>query len=246
MTVFCLSGRRLVPTEAGRAVIDAAREALGAIEAVGQAARVAGGQAELVVATTPTNGLLLTTALSELGRSHPGLRITVCRADDVDDVQRQVRVGEAEIGFSELTPMAGAEQLVSVPIAELDVVLVSPVGSDLPDAVSWEDVVSLPLIMPHEGSGRRSLINEMASHATGTTPQVSLVIEDRGAWIAAAQAGMGSFLSYRSVASGHERVELRPFVPPQMVAVGFVHRAGLISRAARQFIDLARAELSGR
>ena len=243
VTVFCLSGRRLVPTEGGRAVIDAAREALGAIEAVGQAARVAGGETELVVATTPTNGLLLTTALSELGRSHPGLGIRVCRANDADDVLHQVRGAEAELGFSELTPFSSDDQVVSVPIAQLDVVLVSPAGSDLPAAVSWDDVVSLPLIMPSEDSGRRSLINDMASHVTGSTPQVSLVIEDRGAWIAAAQAGMGSFLSYRAVATGYERVELRSFTPPQLVTVGFVHRTGPMSRPARQLMDLAAAEL---
>src|SRR5580704_15102220 len=77
VTVFRLSGRCLVPTEAGLAVVDAARDALAAVDAVVQKARTAGNPAELVIATTPTNGLLLTVALSELGRSEPGLKISV-------------------------------------------------------------------------------------------------------------------------------------------------------------------------
>ena len=62
-----------------------------------------------------------------------------------------------------------------------------------------------PLIVPPPDSGRRELINEMAMKATGTTPQSTVVFEDRGSWIAAAQAGMGSFLSYRCVVADHER-----------------------------------------
>ena len=48
VTVFSLSGRRLVPTEAGITVVDAARRALAAIDAVELEARAAGGQAELL------------------------------------------------------------------------------------------------------------------------------------------------------------------------------------------------------
>jgi DNA-binding transcriptional LysR family regulator len=65
VTVFGLSGRRLVITEAAQAVVSAARDALAAIDAVGQTAQTVRDQQELVIATTPTNGLLLTKALSE-------------------------------------------------------------------------------------------------------------------------------------------------------------------------------------
>ena len=108
VTVFRLSGRRLVPTEAGITVVDAARRALAAIDAVELEARAAGGQAELelVIATTPTNGLLLAAALSELGRSEPGLEIKVQRAGDADEVLQMVQDGRAEIGFRELIPGA--------------------------------------------------------------------------------------------------------------------------------------------
>ena len=240
VTMFALCGRRLVPTEAGKAVVDSARDALAAIDTVGMKAREAGGQAELVIITTPTNGLLLTTALSELGRGEPGLELRVCRASDAEDVLRRVHEGEAEIGFSELVPWAGDHHLTSSPIADVEVVLVSPNGTDLPESVSWDDVVAQPLIMPPTGSGRRELINDMATRTAGAIPHVSLVTEDRGGWIAAAQAGMGSFLSYRCVVAGQEGVEIRSFAPPQMVTVGFMQRIGTVSLAAVRFMDLVK------
>jgi LysR family nitrogen assimilation transcriptional regulator len=240
VTVFSRQGRRLVPTDAGRAVVNAAREALAAIDAVGKTARAAGGQSELVIATTPTNGLLLTTALSELGRCEPELKLSVCRASDTDDVLRTVQDGEAELGFTELIPGRHDRQLTSKPIAEEEVVLVSPVGTDLPATVSWDDVVTQPLIVPPSGSDRRDLIIDAATGPTGTNLHISLETEDRGTWIAAAQAGMGSFLSYLRVVIEHQGIEIRPFVPPQIVTVGFIHRSGPISSVAARFMDIAR------
>lgn len=244
VTVFARQGRRLVPTVAGQAVVQSASDALIAIDAVGQKAREAGGQTELAIATTPTNGLLLTGALSELGRDEPGLELNVCRASDAEDVLRRVQEGEAEIGFCELGPRVGDRRLAVIPIAEVEVVLVSPTGTDLPDSVSWDDVVTQPLIMPPAGSDRRGLINDMATKAAGTIPHASLVTEDRGSWIAAAQAGMGSFLSYWCVVAAQEGVEIRRFVPVQMVAVGFVRRTGPSTAAAGRFMELARTALA--
>jgi LysR family transcriptional regulator, nitrogen assimilation regulatory protein len=244
VTVFGLSGRRLVFTEAAQAVVSAARDALAAIDAVGQTAQTVRDRQELVVATTPTNGLLLTKALSELRQREPNLAIRVCRADDADDVLRKVSDGAAEIGFSELTPLARDRRLTVLPVVKLEVVFVSPVGTNLPPAVSWSDVVTQPLIVPPSDSGRRELINEMGMRAAGTIPQATVVFEDRGSWIAAAQAGIGSFLSYRCVVADHERIEIRPFTPPQSVTVGFVHQDIEISRAASLFVDLARARVS--
>jgi DNA-binding transcriptional LysR family regulator len=244
VTVFARCGRSLVPTVAGQGVVDAARAALTAIDAVAQTARrLSGRQTELVIATTPTNGLLLTPALSELGRCEPGLELRVCRATDTDEVVRKVQAGEAEIGFSELVPGVHDHQLTLQPVAEEEVVLVSPTGTDLPAAISWDEVVGLPLIVPPAGSDRRKLILEAAARATGSTPRISLVTEDRGAWIAAAEAGMGSFLSYRPIVHGHDGVEIRPFAPPQTITVGFVHRHGVVSDAAIRFMELARADL---
>jgi LysR family transcriptional regulator, nitrogen assimilation regulatory protein len=240
VTVFGLVGRRLAITDAAEPIVQAARQALAAVDAVGQTAETMRDDHELVLATTPTNGLLLTAALSELHRCEPRLAIRVCRADDADDVLRMVADGAVEVGFSELTPLARDRRLTVLPVVDLEVVFVSPVGTDLPSTVSWDDVVAQPLIVPPTDSGRRALINEMAMAATGTLPEATVVFEDRGSWLAAAQGGMGSFLSYRSLVADQPHIEIRPFTPPQAVTVGFVHQDCEISAGATRLIQLAR------
>jgi hypothetical protein len=126
-------------------------------------------------------------------------------------------------------------------VAELEVVLVSPLGTDLPAAVTWHDVVRQPLIVPPPDSGRRALINAMATQSAGTTPHETVVFEDRGSWLAATQAGMGSFLSYRCLVANQERIEVRPFTPMQTVPVGFVCRDHALSADTARFVQLARA-----
>lgn len=243
VTVFERSGRRLVVTEAGQPIVHAARDALAAFDAVEHAAQGMREAREFVVATTPTNGLLLTEALGELHRAVPALVIRVSRADDADHVVRLVQEGGAELGFSELTPLMDESPLTVVRVAELDVVLVSPMGTDLPAAVTWNDVVTQPLIVPPPDSQRRALINAMSNQAAGTTPRETIIFEDRGSWLAAAQAGMGSFLSYRRLADDYERVELRAFLPAQRVPVGFVrHDVEPTSEVAR-LIALAEDSL---
>ncbi len=240
ITLFCLSGRRLVPTDAGTAVVDSARGALAAIDDVGQTARSAGDHVQLSIAATPTNGLLLASVLSDLGRCEPSLEIRVIRAGDSDDVLRRVQSGSVEIGFGELTSSVDDRHLTSRTVAEVEVVLVSPLDTHLPAAVSWDDVLRQPLILPPAGSGRRQHFDDMAARSATAPPRASLVIEERGSWIAAAQAGMGSFLSYRSVVTGLERVEIRSFTSPHFATVGFIHRVGPVSPAATRLMDLAR------
>ncbi len=241
VAVFERAGTRLVVKEEAQIIVGAARASLAAFDAVAGAAEAVRANRELVIATTPTNGQLLTEALGELRRCEPGLVIRVCRADDADHVIHIVGDGTADIGFSELTPSVGASRLTDIRVAELEVVLVSPLGTDLPAAVTWHDVVLQPLIVPPPDSGRRTLINAMATQSAGTTPHETVVFEDRGSWLAAAQAGMGSFLSYRCLVANQERIEVRPFTPVQTVPVGFVCRDRALSADTARFVQLTRA-----
>jgi hypothetical protein len=118
-------------------------------------------------------------------------------------------------------------------------VLVSPKGTDLPAAVSWDEVGRQPLILPPAGSGRRQLMDDEIAQRARNTLQVAVTLEDRGSWVAAAQAGMGSFLTYRCLVTGLEGLEVRPIDPSVLVTVGFFHRPGPISRPAARLIEIA-------
>jgi len=239
--LFWRSGRRLVPTEAGSALIASARRALAAIDAVSDTARDLGEQAELTIATTPTNGSLLGPALTELGRKRPEIAVQVCRASDTGEVRHFVEKGTAELGFGDVLPLGAEPTLTVEAVTEVEVVFVSPVGSRLPGAVSWDDIVTQRLVLPPVGSGRRQLIDGTAASTSGKTPRAALVTDERTSWVATAQAGIGSFLSYRPVADRIDDVEIRPLEPPSAVSIGFVHRTGPISSAATELISLGRS-----
>jgi DNA-binding transcriptional LysR family regulator len=243
--LFERSGRRLIPTQAGTAVAASARLALAAIESVSDTARVERAQSELAIATTPTNGALLAPALAELSRCQPKLAVRVSRASDTDELHHIVETGSAELCFGDVLHLAEESTLTTEPVTEVEVVFVSPVGSHLPAAVSWDDVARERLVLPPLGSGRRHDIDGVVSSSANATPQASLVTEERTSWIAAAQAGIGSFLCYRPVADRMIGIEIRPFEPRLRVPVGFLRRSGPISSAAAQLLDLARSSLHG-
>jgi LysR substrate binding domain len=134
--------------------------------------------------------------------------------------------------------------LIDLPRYRGRVVFVSPVGSDLPGTVSWNDIVTQRLVLPPAGSGRRQLIDDTAASTSGKTPRASLVTDERTSWLAAAQSGNASFLSYRPVVDRIDDIEVRPLEPPSTVSVGFVHRAGPMSSAATELIALERSSFA--
>jgi LysR family transcriptional regulator, cyn operon transcriptional activator len=241
MKVFALSGRRLVATEAGTSVIACARRALAAIDEVAETARKPSEESELTVATTPTTGALLALALGQIGSDDPALRVRVRRADDTAEAARMVRHGDAELAFGVMSQFTQWQELTGVPLGEIEIVLASPVATDLPDPVSWEDLGELPLITPPPTSHLQHDIEERVRLSAGRTQRSSLVSDDRTCWIAAAQAGIGSFITYGPVIEGVAGIEIRRFREAESVTVGFAHRRSALSPFAARLINVARS-----
>ena len=239
VTLFRLSGRRLVPTEDGRAVIESARDALAAIDAVARTARDRHPQQELSIATTPTTGALLVRALSELPRQLPDLAVRCCRVADAPDIVRMVDEGGADLGFGVLSDYDNPNRMVE--IGAIEVVLVSPVGTDLPDAVSWEDIASVPMALPPPTSPRRADIDHHVRATVGRGLSATVLSEDRTCWLAAAQAGLGSFLSYRPVVEGADGVGIRPLRPAETIRVGFILGPQPVAALASQLVEAVRS-----
>jgi len=241
VALFHLSGRRLALTDAGRAVVASARIALGALEDVERTALHGGLRAELVVATTPTNGALLSPIVTEFVKCRPETSLRLTRADDIDEVCSLVDRGEADLGFGDVVDCVSAAKLCVQPLWEVSVVLVSPVGTDLPSAVSLHRLAKEPLVLPRSSSGRRRLIDNLLTVAAGEPPTPALVTDERAAWISSAQQGVGSFLSYRVVAETLPGVELRSLDPPHHVGIGFAYRPGSLSNEGEELMRLARS-----
>lgn len=241
MKVFALSGRRLIATEVGTSVIASARLALAAIDEVAETARKPRQETELSVATTPTTGALLALAVGQLCSDDRELMLRLRRANDTAEAAEMVCQGNAELAFGVTSQFAEWQELTVIPLGEIEVVLASPMATELPDPVSWGDLGELPLITPQPTSDLHRDIEERVRLSAGRTQRSSLVSDDRTCWITAAQAGIGSFITYGPVIEGVSGIEIRTFREPESVTVGFAHRPSAISPLAARLIELARS-----
>jgi DNA-binding transcriptional LysR family regulator len=237
--LFRRSGRCLVLTDVGNAVVTAARRALDALDDVERTARRLASGAELVVVATPTNSALLSPIVTSFVKHHPEVALRLLRASDMDEVLRMVSIGDAELGFGDLDDRIGAT-INTEAIWQAHVVVVSPIGTILPSEVSLTRLAESDLVLPPHGSGRRQMIDEMITSAGACAPNPALSTDERSAWLASAQKGIGSFLCYEAVAADFDRVELRSLDPPSWTSVGFIRSQGALSYEGRELIRLAR------
>ena len=136
-----------------------------------------------------------------------------------------VAAGDAELGFGDIATTPDTASLHFNALWRADVVVVSPIGSDLPPVVPRARLAELSLVLPPGGSERREMIDDIVTDAGGHRPSAVLATDERSAWISSAQQGLASFLSYKAVGVEIDHVETRPLDPAVHTIVGFVHRA---------------------
>jgi DNA-binding transcriptional LysR family regulator len=243
VVLFRRNGRSLVPTKAALEMVSAARRALDALDDVDRAARRIALERELVIVSTNTNFSLLSPVVRAFSREHPDTTLCLRRVRG-SEIASIVMNGDADLGFRDFpdaAPTPPSSTIVFEPVWETDVVLVSPIGTALPPAVTPEDLKRSRLILAARGRDR-SLLEGIAANAggPGLRPAVETDRDDISVWITAAQSGAGSFLSYKAVVADIGGVELRLLDPPITVATGFVYRSGSVPGVARAFLRLAR------
>src|SRR4051812_43064197 len=239
--LFRQDGRRLAVTDAGEAVVASARRALDAVDDVQRSARRVARGPELVVVSTPTNSTLLTPIFTAFLRDGTPDAFRLCRASDMEEAVAMVGRGDADLAFGDLGGRADDESLEQVPLWDADVVLIAPAGSGFPASVPRAQLADLPPVLPPDHSERRRLIDDVATSAGGRRPSPVLATDERSAWMASAQQGIGAFMSYRAAAFELDNIETIDLDPPMFAVVGFVHRADDLTAGAREFVRQAGA-----
>ena len=143
---------------------------LAAVEEVERTARQATLGSELVVVTTPTNGMLLSPIVTSFIARRPQTALRLRRAGDMTEVLRMVAAGEAELGFGDIAHGSDNPSVDSEAIWQATVVIVSPVGTDLPEVVPWSALATSRLVLPLGGSERRKLIDDAITADGGDLP----------------------------------------------------------------------------
>jgi LysR family carnitine catabolism transcriptional activator len=242
--LFTRTGRSVVLSEAGRALVDPARQVLAdlavARAAVDDVAGLVAGHLDIVclptLAVSPT-----ATLVGRLRSQHPQLSVRVHEPDATDDLLHRVRAGMSEIGLTELS-RAELPGLVATPLEQHDYVAVFSPGA-LAARREWVGLASLaaqPLITTPVGTSTRSVVDD-AFEAGGLAPTIAVETEHREVIVPLVLAGAGYSilprpLAARAEADGASVLELRPGLRRQ---VGMVHRTGPLSPAARAFVAIA-------
>ncbi|MEU5692077.1 LysR family transcriptional regulator [Actinosynnema sp. NPDC020468] len=242
------TGRTVVPTEVGRAVLPYARAALAAVEGarevVDEHTGLLRGRVVIgLVSGAATDEFDAASVLADFHDDHPGVDIALTE-DTSDRMLAAVQRGEldlAMVGFGPQDPPPGVEFAVV-----LDEVLVAAVAVDDPlgDTARWVDLRDRPLICLSEGTGLRAVLTATCARA-GVTPRVAFEGAAPGLLIRLAARGLGVAVVPGLAADQAQAAGLRvvPITEPtahaRMALTWREH--GPTSPAARVLLDRLRA-----
>ena len=244
--LFRRVGRRLVLTDAGRALIGPARQAVRVLAtARASVAEVSGLRAGRVeIAVTPSQSVEpLARIIKAVTEKHPRLSIAVRAAATADDVVDKVRSGRAELGLlGTHAPLADARVAVHR-IGLQRFVLVCPTGGPFPpDAVvRHEDLAGQRLIVGQPGTGMRRVVDEIQAAGVDLTEVVET--EHREAILPLVLGGVGMAVlaeSWASLARQAGALAL-PLEPARHLHLALVSSLSELTPAADAFLDVAHS-----
>ncbi len=168
-------GRRLALTDAGRAILPLARQALQILEQIPAAISEVQGllRGEIILGASTTIGeFLLPKRLSAFGQAHPNITVRLHIANTQAIVER-VRDHTLHAGFVGLRPTSSG--LVTIPFLADTIVLVAAASHPLAGRrVSPAELAQTRLLLREEGSATRTLaLRALARCGVATTAAVS-------------------------------------------------------------------------
>ncbi|WP_299056587.1 LysR family transcriptional regulator [uncultured Nocardioides sp.] len=228
--------RGVVPTTAGLGVIRAARDALGALGAVAEAAaRHTGLRTGRVDLGTVRGGVtaLVTAPLSSLRAEHPGVAVRVVEGDsgELTDAVRAGRLDLALVGWSGPDP----EGVATTTFVEEGLAVVVPADHRLAGGrgrVGLRSLLGDPVLALSTGTGARAALDR-ASAAAGTRVELAVESGEPATLVALVRLGLGVAVMSVSTATAHAGgLVVRPLASDVTSRLGLVHRDPLSPAAA--------------
>jgi DNA-binding transcriptional LysR family regulator len=239
--LFHRAGRALRLTSAGQELIGPARQALRAIDEVRNAVsgitELRSGTLELAALATLAVDPMAT-LIGRFRERYPGVEVRVQEPESADGVSELVRDGACELGAAHLPLLS--EELIAHPLGEQELLIVFPPRAAGEGPVRAKELVETPLVVAPPGTSTRMLL-EQALAAVGVTPRIAVETDAREAIVPLVLAGAGAALLPASLAREAERrgAVVRPVRPSITRRIGLIHRDGLLSAAARAFLELS-------
>jgi DNA-binding transcriptional LysR family regulator len=240
--LFHRIGRRIELTEAGRAMIEPARQVLRDLDTVRATAESAQGlrTGRLEIASMPSPAVQpLSTMIGAYLRSYPAMRVDVRAAATAPAVIEAVRTGAAEIGLA-----GTAAELLSADVEVHDVarqrfvVLAPPDGELSPGrAVQLAELAGLTAIVAPPGTRARELVDE--ARERGVPLRIGVEAAHREAVLPLVRQGAGVAVvteAWADLARG-AGVLVLDLEPPQYLHISLLSRRAPLTPGARAFLD---------
>ncbi|OXM52871.1 LysR family transcriptional regulator [Amycolatopsis alba] len=246
--LFHRTGRRLVLTAAGHALVAPAREVLRGLDLARATVESVDGLlgGELVIASMPSQSVSpLTDLIAAFAAANPLVRISVRAASTPADVGRTLTTGDAELGIVAASPTA--PPLPGLDALHLETQRFAVLGRDeaaLPaaDPVRPADLAGAALIVGQQGTGMRAVADAVLGQAPGS--RFAVEVEHREAVLPLVLAGVGIAVvsdSWRALAKA-AGAAVRALDCPDSLVVSLVSRPGRLSPAAAAFRGLAEQD----
>jgi DNA-binding transcriptional LysR family regulator len=254
--LFHRLGRRTVLSSAGQAFVTPARQVLRDMATLRRAVAEAVGLLTGVLDVAALPSLAAHPVAPLLGAfrtAHPGVSVRMADPDDPVELIGLVTDGRCEIGFTELP--GPPSELVAVPLADQELFVVAPPGTELgaapgPDdmddrvgRVPLADLREQALIVPPIGTSSRDLVDRGLA-TLGVELPVAVETAQREAIVPLVLSGAGcAFLPAPLAYDARRRgAVVAPVDPPLVRTIGLLHRPGPLSPAGRELVRQASLE----
>lgn len=241
--LFHRTGRRLVLTPAGEALIEPAREVLRGLrlarDTVAAVDGLRGGR--LLIAAMPSQAVSpLAGMIGRFAARFPEVEVVVRAAATPPEVLDAVRVGAVELGVLGAADPPEPPGMVVTPLATQRFVLVAATAGDLPpgatEPVAPSALAGSRLVVGQPGTVMRRAAEGIVRAAPGC--RIAVEVEHREAVLPLVLAGVGIAVlseSWRQLALD-AGAAVRDLDSAEVLHVCLVHRAGRLSPAAREFV----------
>ncbi|TDB95514.1 LysR family transcriptional regulator [Actinomadura sp. 7K534] len=242
--LFHRTGRRVVLTEAGRALIGPARQAVRSLEVARESVTAAHGlrTGRIAVASMPSPAIEpLGGMVQRFAARYPGVDVVLRDAPVPGAVIDMVRTGVTELGLLSAWEPPATTDVDLHPVGEQRLVLVAPPdgpfepGPPLPR----ERLAGHRLIAGERGTGMRRLADEI--RASGVDVPFAVETDHRAAILSLVLKGVGVAIlaeAWRPLALRAGAV-VRDLDPPASLHIALAGRKGWLSPIAEEFRRMA-------
>ncbi|MBB6172306.1 DNA-binding transcriptional LysR family regulator [Nocardiopsis mwathae] len=246
--LFHRVGRGLVLTDAGRALVEPARDVVRGLEAARAGVESVGGlQAGRVeIAAMPSQAVEpLSSLIADFTREHPRISVLIRAAFTPQETIELVRSGSAELGLLGTPDGSIAADVRLRTIARQRFVLIAPKDGPFTEGlpVRREQLEGQRLVVGQRGTGMRRLVEDIQAAGVGLTGVVES--EHREVILPLVLSGVGLAVLAESWAALARQAGLLvlDLEPPAYLYVALARRKGRLTPAAAAFLETAAPEL---